>query len=165
MSQNDGNGARTVAVEDEQVAVERDVQFPRKELDMLSQTGVVVTFGELEYTIRQLRFGASREWRHKVAEFATAYIPKLRGGIGGATDSAAYAQGFSTLFNEIPDQLFDLLKIYDPRLDWNKIEEEAFPQQIESAFQKVMDLAFPFDGSIARSMGIAVNNPLLTRRF
>ena len=155
----------TEAVQGAQVENEKDVNFPRKELDILSQSGIVVTFGEREYTIHQLRFSASRVWRQQLAEFAKEFIPKLRGGLGSAADSQAYANGFGTLFNEVPDRMLDLLKAYDTRLDWNLIAEEAFPLQIEMAFQKVMDLAFPFDGSIARSMGIAVNNPLLTRRF
>lgn len=141
-----------------------DVEFPEKELDILSQAQFVVTFGQVDYKVTQLKFKASRAWRKDLSEFARTNIGKLRGSVMTSLDARAYADGFSSLFSDIPDELFELLKSYDPSLPWDRIEEEAYPMQIELAFQKTLDIAFPFGGSVARSLGIAMNNGLRTAR-
>lgn len=130
---------------------------------------ITVTLGGQSYPIRALPIKAARAWRNK----ASAPLMTVANSLGGiqnvlavelkAGNELAQAAGqivgamqeAGALLLKSPDLVFDLLMDYSPELaaDRERIEAEAYDEEVVTALVEVIKLAFPLSGVVAAISG------------
>lgn len=133
----------------------------RSEEDIVSMRGISVTFGDKQYRLNMRRFKQSRDWINDyLVPFTQDAIPLLQSSTPDKIDS--YAELMTETMKTCPDQIFELLKAYDPSQNWDEIAEVAYPDDVNVAFSRVVDACFPFASSIAKSLGIVATQRTLS---
>ncbi len=118
----------------------------RTEEQVLAQSPLKVILGGEEHVVKLLVIKDSREWRGQVVELL-ASLPQFTN--LDATDPDNVKKGLNALMGE---QVADLFFSYAKALDRDKIESVANDLELSIAFEQVIDIAFPFAGSV---VGIA----------
>jgi len=118
----------------------------RTEDQKASQDPITVVLGGEEYSVKLLVIKDSREWRKKAVELL-ASLPQYA---NVTTDDAdAFSVAMNALIVAMPDSITDLFFQYARDLDRDKIESVANDQEIATAFEQVVTVAFPLVGSMS----------------
>jgi len=128
---------------------------------------VVVTLGGKPYEVRALSIRAAREWREKFQQPFQAMAAAL-----GGMESIELTSGKSIadLLNVLqetllrsPDTILEMLYAYSPEVmaDKERIEREAFDDEVIAALVEVLKLAYPF-GSLLSLIPGPASKPTLT---
>jgi hypothetical protein len=112
-----------------------------------------VTIGGVDYEIRPKNIRQSRAWREQFQAVIAPIITALRVQEVKLNDLNAFADIFEAVRAQIigaPEILFDMVCSYCPDIeaDRERIENEAFDDEIVRAFVAVLKVVFPL-GSLA----------------
>ena len=129
--------------------------------------GTTVTLGGKTYEVQTLPIRAAREWRDKFQKPFQEIATALSG-----MDNIELSSGksVSELINVLretllhsPDTILEMLYAYSPIIaaDKERIEAEAFDDEVMAALVGVLKLAYPF-GSLLNLIPGPVNKPTLT---
>ena len=114
------------------------------------QRSITVSLGGREYAIRQLPIRAARGWREKVGALFTQIANLVENAdtitLTDPADLARLAGLVQSLAIKAPDVAFDLLRDYSPEIaaDRERIEIEAYDDEITAALVEVFKVAYPF---------------------
>lgn len=112
----------------------------RNEEQIMFQEPITVRLGGKDYKIKPLVIKFSRPWRRKLSEMLSE-LPKYA---QASTDKPEeFGKALKLLMADSQDQIIDLFFEYAKDLDRPKIEETATEAEIATAFEAVMELAFP----------------------
>ena len=117
----------------------------RTEDQKVSQDPITVTLGGKEYSVKLLVIKDSREWRKKAVELL-ASLPQYANVT--TDDPTAFSVAMNALIVAMPDAITDLFFQYAKDLDRDEIEGVANDQEIATAFEQVVTVAFPLVGSM-----------------
>ncbi len=112
----------------------------RTEEDILTQAGIKVTLGGIEYDIAPLVIRDSREWRKKVVALV-APVAQIAGTSSDTPD--AFEQALTSLLVTMPDKVIDLFFEYAKDLNREDIESVTTDAEMSQAFKEVIAFAFP----------------------
>ena len=122
---------------------------------------IEITLGGKVYTVSQLPIGANRTWRKQFDEPVNKLLAATQG-VGNLAGQefedmgdlmktigavlVQHADSIVRVLLESPDLLLDGLYAYAPAIkaDRERIEAEAFDDEIGQAFIQVVQLAYPF---------------------
>jgi hypothetical protein len=116
---------------------------------------ITVTLGGQDYAIQSKTHKQNRVWRERLAQPVGALTGLLANAEGIELNSAQDLVGVLDLLKDTVigsiDTIFDLLCDYAPAVaaDRGRIEEEAYDEEILTAFVEVVKLVYPF-GILAR---------------
>lgn len=122
----------------------------RTEEQKLTQSAVVVFFGGREYPIRPLVIRESREWRQKVIK-TLGTLPQLTKVT--SDDPKKFNSALESLLITMPDTVVDLFFSYAKELNREEIEQIATDSEMATAWEKVVELAFPLLQGLVKTMG------------
>jgi len=128
---------------------------------------VTVMLGRKSYEVQALSIRAAREWREQFQQPFQAMATALNG-----IENIALTNGrsISELLNVLqatllrsPDTILSMLYAYSPVIlaDKERIESEAFDDEVITAMIEVLKLAYPF-GSILKVIPGPVSKPTST---
>ncbi len=112
----------------------------RTEEDILTQAGIKVILGGVEYDIAPLVIRDSREWRKKVVALV-APVAQIAGTTSDTPD--AFEQALTSLLVTMPDKVIDLFFEYAKDLNREDIESVTTDAEMSQAFKEVIAFAFP----------------------
>ena len=122
----------------------------RTEEQIVTSANITAILGGMPYEIKPLVIRDSRGWRAEVI----GLIAKLPGEINKTTDNPAdFESSFNKLLVTMPDQVIDLFFAYAKDLDRDEIESVATDVELASAFEKIVEVAFPLTQSLPKTMG------------
>jgi hypothetical protein len=116
-----------------------------------------VSLGGREYMVRPLPIRAASEWRAQFNARFSALTDLLANAdrieLNSAEDIARVVAIARDVLLTAPDVLFDLLCAFAPEIaaDRERIENEAYDDEVIAAFAEVLRLAFPF-GALRQMM-------------
>lgn len=117
----------------------------RNEDQIMFQEPIKVKLGGNVYKIKPLVIKYSRPWRKKVVEMV-AELPKYA---QASTDKPEeFEKALKLLMVDSQDQVIDLFFEYAKDLKREEIEEIATEAEIATAFEAVMELAFPLSETL-----------------
>ena len=128
---------------------------------------VVVSLGGKPYEVRALSLRAAREWREKFQQPFRAMANALSGMESiELTSGKAVADLLNVLQETLlrsPDTILEMLYAYSPeiRADKERVEIEAFDDEVIAALVEVLKLVYPF-GSILNLIPGPASKPTLT---
>ena len=112
----------------------------RTEDDKLTQASIKVIFGGKEYEVKPLVIRDSREWRAKVIKL----IAPLPGLVSTTTNTPEdFGQVLTEMLVNMPDQVIELFFEYAKDLNKDEIESIATDKEMATAFEAVLQVAFP----------------------
>lgn len=125
----------------------------RTELEQIIRAGIEVTLGGRVYTFRPLTFGPAQEWQKQVTGLMRhgADLYSKRG--AGDIDAAADMIEFMTHGQQ--EAKFEALRAWDNTKPWEVIRNEAYPDEIEAAFEALVKLANPTLAAMMKKIGAA----------
>jgi len=121
----------------------------RTEDEIITQAGIKVILGGCEYEVRPLVIRESREWRKKVIKLIAPLPQYAKTSI---EDTEAFEQALTTLLVAMPDEVIELFFAYAKDLNRVEIEDSATDAEIQEAFRKVVEIAFPLAESLPEVM-------------
>jgi hypothetical protein len=120
----------------------------RSEMEMLSESPLVLKFGETEYSVKVLSSRKAAAWRQKLSDLTGDMVGKamaeppdsdtngwLRGEVLGSV---------SLMLTKSPEKLVDMICAYGSELNADEILDNGTDEQILVAFTRIMGVAFPF---------------------
>ncbi len=119
----------------------------RTEEQKLCHDPITVILGGKSYDLPPLTIKESRVWRAKLVEVLRTLPQKLK-----ETDSVDFNLGM--IFLTTPDMATDLFFAYAKSLDREKIEAEAYEDELALAFEKVLEYARPL--GLTKSLTAAI---------
>lgn len=120
-----------------------------------------VTLGGREYEVRALPFRANQRWRGRLGETFEGLIEAIEQGPGTELSDLG---SIGRMMRQVRDlamgsvgQMLDLVCEYAPGIasERERIEAEAYDEEIVDAFLEVVKLAFPFGRVVATFRGLA----------
>ncbi len=117
----------------------------RTEEDRVVQAGIEVVLEGEKYTIRPLVIKDSREWRKEVVELISE-LPKFAEVTTDTPDE--FGEALKAMLVSTPEKVAELFFKYAKELDQEEIEAKATDIELATAFEQVIEIAFP----LARSM-------------
>lgn len=111
---------------------------------------VAVELGGKSYEVAALTYRRSKEWREELSGVFDGLVRVLEGVEGvELSDLAGVGELVDVLRGTVlgaMDTVLELLRAYSPAIeaDIERIEEEAFDEEILDAFVEVLKLAYPF---------------------
>ncbi len=121
----------------------------RTEEEIVSQARIKVILGGREYKIAPLVIRDSREWRKKVISLIVDLPQLLK---VTTKDLEGFGGALKRIMVDNPDHVIDLFFEYAKDLDRDEIEGLATEEDIEVAFEEVMQVAFPLVRSLTKAM-------------
>jgi len=121
----------------------------RTEEDILTQAGIKVILGGIEYDIAPLVIRDAREWRKRVVNLV-APIAQIAGATSDTPDD--FEQALTSLLVTMPDKVIDLFFEYAKDLNREDIESKATEAEMSQAFKEVVAFAFPLAQSVPNLM-------------
>lgn len=124
---------------------------------------IVIQIGGVDYEVPPLKIKPARIWRETLSSKFDVIVNAMTGagiievkdlkGIGELVDSLR-----GTLIGSI-DTVFDLVCSYAPAIekDRERIEEDAYDEEIIEAFTKILVLAFPLGKILLTMSGLAAS--------
>lgn len=83
------------------------------------------------------------------------YLPQMSG-MGIGSNMTDFIGGMSSSLEEVPEAIFQLLREYDDRLDWDKIEKEIYPDELDTIFTQIVEAVFPLAKSLSKAAGLTI---------
>jgi len=121
----------------------------RSEEEKIVQAGIKVNLGGRDYEIRPLVIRESREWRAKVIKLI-APLPNYAKVTIDDTDD--FEKVLTLMLVTMPDQVADLFFDYAKDLNREDIESIATDEELTTAFQGVIKVAFPLAKALPETM-------------
>jgi len=107
---------------------------------------IEMTFGQTKYKVQPLRLGAAREWREQLNDTMAPLAETFQSSIVGG---GAVSQGLAQMLLQFPDKMLALILAYGPDLPKETIVAEATEEQLITAWNELLAVAFPFVGPLA----------------
>ena len=121
----------------------------RTEEEKVIQAGIKVKLGGKEYEVKPLVIKEAREWRKKLS----ALISKLPAYVGVTTDDAkGFEEAINAMLSSMPDKMADLFFSYAKDLNRDEIESTATEEELATAIEAVMAVAFPLARSLTGAL-------------
>ena len=117
----------------------------RTEEQKVVQAPLVLVFGEKTYEVKLLVIRESRKWRARLAEILGA-LPQYANVTTDTPDK--FQEALNAMLVAMPDQVVDLVFSYARDLNREEIEGAATDVEVATAFERIVEVAFP----LARSM-------------
>lgn len=119
----------------------------RTEDQILSREPFDAKLGSETYKIKPLGILKQRQWREKLAEEVNAIT---EGFSQPTTNKNALTSGLASALLRFPEKIVDMVFLYAPDLDQQKImeDEETTEEQFAKVFGDIMSVAFPFLASL-----------------
>ena len=128
---------------------------------------ITVTLGGKPYEVTALSIRAARDWREKFQQPFQAMADAL-GGMGNIELTSGKSVGdllnvLQSILLRSPDTILEMLYAYAPTIhaDKERVEKEAFDDEVIAALVEVLKLAYPF-GSILSLIPGPASKPTLT---
>ena len=121
----------------------------RTEEDILTQAGIKVILGGVEYDIAPLVIRDSREWRKKVVDLISE-LPKYAEVTTDTPDE--FGDALKAMLVATPEKVAALFFEYAKDLKKEEIEAVATDMELAKAFEQVIEIAFPLAQSMTKTM-------------
>lgn len=112
----------------------------RTEADVISKAPVTVKLGELDYQIKPLPINKARVWRERLVEVMKTIVADM----GATPDPENMGPAMTASLVAFPEKVAELVFLWAPELNKERIMEEATEEQMAAAFTAVMVFAYPF---------------------
>ena len=122
----------------------------RTEEQKVVRAPIVVVFDGKEYEIPPLVIRDSRKWRTKVIGLI-AQLPQLVKTT--MDDSGDFGEALNQMMVVMPNKVIDLFFEYATNLDRDEMEGIATDEEMATAFEEVIKVAFPLAKSLPEVMG------------
>lgn len=121
----------------------------RTEEEKVIQAGIKVKLGGKEYEVKPLVIKEAREWRKKLS----ALISKLPAYVGVTTDDPkGFEEAINAMLSSMPDEMANLFFSYAKDLNRDEIESTATEEELATAIEAVMAVAFPLARSLTGAL-------------
>lgn len=121
----------------------------RTEEEKVTQAGIEVILGGVEYSIAPLVIKDSREWRKGVVSLLSS-LPEYAKVTTDTPDE--FRDALNAIMVALPDKVTDLFFLYAKALNREEIEKKATDAELSKAFEQVVEIAFPLAQSITKTM-------------
>lgn len=121
----------------------------RTEEEKLTQAPIILILGSKEHKVRPLVIKESKEWREELAKL----ISSLPEHVNASTDNPEeFGDAVNAILVTMPDKVIDLVFLYAKDLNRQEIESVATDAEIATAFEQIVEVAFPLAKSLAGAM-------------
>lgn len=132
----------------------------RTEEEIIGQLPIRVRLGETEYEIKPLRILEAMKWREELSKAMGEVLGTFN--TTGVSLADSLKSGLTGALLKFPEKILELLLLFAPNLDRQKVLEEATEEQVNLAFSKVMTVAYPFLaqlGTVTKVMAATAAKP------
>ena len=134
---------------------EEVVEKKRKQREAVEVMARTETFtaGGAEYILTHQPMFKSREWRKKLGDVIRTLGPKVVP-VGLGSNLGQFLDNMASVFEDAPEQIFDLIVEYDPKLNWGAIKDTIYPDELNTLFKIILETAFPLKESVEMAIGL-----------
>lgn len=125
---------------------------------------ITVSLGGKDYVVKQLPIRKAKAWRERLKQPFSTLSSALNSAdkieLTNGSDLAGLINSLSDSVIDAPDMMFELLCLYcaDIAADRDVVSDNAYDDEVQTAFVEVLKLAYPF----GKLMGLIRSGPTKT---